>query len=443
MLQQTNRSAFLNGYTNWRMAETSKFVMSRGEGVYVYGADGTKYLEGLAGLWCTSLGFSERRLAEAAADQMRTLPYYHTFYGRATEVGLQLAEKLAEMTPGNLNRVYFTCSGSEANDTAIKLITYYNNALGRPAKKKFIVRKQAYHGVTLASGSATQLPILHQDFDPLSRFLVTHAPHYFANRLSEHETEEEFTDRILADLEALILREGAETIAAFMAEPIQGAGGVVIPPRCYFSKLHAMLKKHDILLLADEVITGFGRTGSAFGSAEYGFQPDLMCVAKALSSGYQPIGAVILGEHIYDVIADRTVKNFVLGHGFTYGGHPVPCAVALATLQIYESDGIFERAQQQSPKFIAGLQEIAQDSGVVELRAQGMIAALELNTNGLPDGLIALIFAEKALALGLIVRPAGNAVALCPPLIITDDEITELHEKLQAALAATKAEVGL
>jgi 4-aminobutyrate--pyruvate transaminase len=236
----------------------------------------------------------------------------------------------------------------------------------------------------------------------------------------------------------MILEQGPETIAAFLAEPIQGtAGGVLIPPASYFAKLQALLRRYEILLVADEVITGFGRTGAVFGSGLYGVEPDIMTVAKALSSGYQPIGAVILSEEIYQAIAERSAQNRILGHGFTYSGHPVACAVALAALKIYEADGIYDRVPEISPQFIAGLQALAADPAVRALRAQGLIAAVELEPRGLPDGQIGMIFAEKAQARGLIVRPLGNSVALCPPLIISPEELAELHDKMHAALRDT------
>jgi len=439
----TKRSAFLNSFANWRTTETDKFMIERGEGVYVYGADGTRYLEGLSGLWCASLGFSEGRLADAAEAQMRKLPYYHNFYGRANEVSIALADKLAELAPGSLGRVYFTSSGSEAIDTAVKFINYYNNALGRPEKKKIIVRQRAYHGSTIASGSATQLPILHTGFDlPLPQFLVTKAPHYLSGRADETESEDAFVDRILGELETMILDQGPETIAAFFAEPMQGSGGVIIPPASYFPKLQPMLRKYQILLVADEVITGFGRMGTVFGSDLYGIQPDIMTVAKGLTSAYQPLGAVILSEEIYQVMADASAANYVIGQGFTSSGHPVPCAVGLAALNIYESDGIYQRVGEISPQFIAGLESIATDSSVRELRAQGLVAGLELDPQGQPPGKTAAVFFEKASARGLIVRPLGDTVALCPPLIISPAQISEIHDKMRGALNDTKRELG-
>jgi 4-aminobutyrate--pyruvate transaminase len=295
----------------------------------------------------------------------------------------------------------------------------------------------------MASGSATQLPIVHKGFDlPLPQFLVTRAPHYLSGQIDASETEDQFVDRILGELEEMILQHGADTIAAFIAEPIQGSGGVVIPPETYFPKLQALLRKHEILLLADEIITGFGRTGSVFGCQLYGVQPDIMTVAKALSSGYQPIGAVILSEDIYEVMADASAINYVIGQGFTSSGHPVACAVALATLNIYEEDGLYDRVNELSPHFVGGLQDIAADPAVRELRAQGLVAGLELEPQGQPAGRMAAIFAEKAAARGLIVRPLGDTVALCPPLIISDDEVTGLHAMMQGALDDTKRAVA-
>src|SRR5580693_5352174 len=283
----------IHPYTNLKQHETEgPLVITEGDGVFVRDEDGKTYLEALAGLWCVSLGFSEKRLAEAAYRQMLKLPYYHTFAHKAHDIGIELAEKLLSIAPVPMSKVFFVNSGSEANDTVVKLVWYYNNALGRPAKKKMISRTKAYHGVTVASASLTGLPNNHRDFDlPLDKIIHVECPHFYRFGLPG-ETEEAFATRMADSLEQRILSEGPETVAAFIAEPIMGAGGVIVPPATYWEKIQAVLKKYDVLLVADEVICAFGRTGDMWGSTTYRITPDMLTCAKALSSAYLPIGAV-------------------------------------------------------------------------------------------------------------------------------------------------------
>ena len=318
-------------------------VIDRGEGVYVWDDAGNRYIEAMAGLWCASLGFSERRLADVAYEQMKKLPYGHTFYSRGHEPSIDLAERLLGIAPVPMSKVLFQCSGSEATDTAIKPVWYYNNAIGRPEKKKIIGRIRGYHGTTAAAVSLSGQPLMHADFDlPFPQFKHTDFPHYYRFH-HDGESEEEFATRMADNLEKLILEEGPETVAAFFAEPVQGAGGAIVPPATYFEKIQAVLRKYDVLFVADEVICGFGRTGNMWGSQTYDLKPDMLTCAKALSASYMPISAVLVSEPIYQAMVSESEKVGVFGHGYTYAAHPVASAVALETLKIYEEIDIVAR----------------------------------------------------------------------------------------------------
>ncbi|MBL6612889.1 MAG: aminotransferase class III-fold pyridoxal phosphate-dependent enzyme [Reyranella sp.] len=429
-------------------------LMARGDGVYVIDDQGNRYLEAMAGMWCASLGFSENRLAEAAYKQMLELPYYHTF-NRAHMPSIDLAEKLVEIAPkvGDaepLAHVLLQCSGSEANDTAIKLIWYYFNAIGQPRKKKIIGRQRGYHGNTVATVSLSGQPHMHRDFDlPLGdRFLHTANPHYY--RCAEPgESEEAFAERLAQQLEALILAEGPDTIAAFFAEPVQGGGGAITPPATYFDRVQAILKKYDILFLVDEVICGFGRTGNMWGAETYGIKPDLLTCAKALSASYQPISALLVTDAIYQAMLSQSRKLGTFGHGFTYAGHPVACAVALETLKIYEEDGIVARVRAVAPRMKAGLEALRDHPLVGDVRGVGLMYGVELVADKrtrapfdpkLKVGQRVLAECQKV---GLIVRAIEDRIAFTPPLIITEAQIDEMcgmfRRGLDAAWAALQA----
>uniref|UniRef100_K3Y7I2 4-aminobutyrate--pyruvate transaminase n=1 Tax=Setaria italica TaxID=4555 RepID=K3Y7I2_SETIT len=353
----------------WQSNELHPLIIERSEGSYVYDINGNKYLDSLAGLWCTALGGSEPRLVKAATDQLNKLPFYHSFWNRTTRPSLDLAQEILSMfTAREMGKVFFTNSGSEANDSQVKLVWYYNNALGRPNKKKFIARTKAYHGSTLISASLTGLPALHQKFDlPAPFVLHTDCPHYWRYHLPG-ETEEEFATRLATNLENLILKEGPETIAAFIAEPVMGAGGVIPPPKTYFDKVQAVVKKYDILFIADEVITAFGRLGTMFGSDYYNIKPDLVSLAKALSNAYVPIGATLVSPEISDVIHSQSNKLGSFAHGFTYSGHPVACAVAIEALKIYRERDIPGHVKQIAPKFQDGIRAFADSPIIGEVR---------------------------------------------------------------------------
>jgi 4-aminobutyrate--pyruvate transaminase len=439
----------LHPSTNLRQVEAEgPLVISRGEGVYVFDEQGNRYLEGMAGLWCASLGFSERRLAEAAYRQLLELPFYHSFAGKVPAIATELAEKLISMAPAGLARVIFANSGSEANDTAIKLVWYYNNALGRPDKKKIIGRQKGYHGMTVAAASVTGLAFAHGDFDlPRGRFVHTGCPHHY-RFAAPGETEEQFATRLANELEELILREGADTVAAFFAEPVMGAGGVIIPPATYFAKIQRVLRKYDILFVVDEVICGFGRIGSLFGSQTYDLKPDILTCAKALTAGYVPMSATLVSKPIYDVLLAQSDKLGVFGHGYTYSAHPVPAAVALETLKIYEERDIVGHVRRVGPRLQAGLRQFADHPLVGEARGIGLIGALELvrdkatRANFDAKAGIGAYLVKRAQHHGAILRNmAGDVIAFSPPLIITELEIDALLERTRHALDDTLAMV--
>ncbi|RSZ33846.1 MULTISPECIES: aminotransferase [unclassified Variovorax] len=435
----------LHSYTNLAaLPQTPPLVIVEGDGIHVVDEKGKRYLEAMSGLWCASLGFSNKRLAEAGAKALNTLPYYHTFNQRTNVAVADLAERLLALAPAPMARVFFANSGSEANDSAVKMVWYYHNAIGQPERKKIIARRNAYHGVTVAAASMGGLDGNHRDFDlPIAtapaRFLHVDCPHHY--RYAEPgETEQDFSTRLAQQLEQTILAEGPQTVAAFIAEPVMGAGGVLVPPAGYFEKVQAVLRKYGVLMIADEVICGFGRTGNMFGSTTFGIQPDILSCAKALSSGYVPISAVMVNEKVHSAIAANSGKLGSFGHGYTYSGHPVACAVALETLKVYEDERIVDHVREIAPAFQAGLRAFAERPWVGNVRGVGMIGAIELmadkaaRTPFAAERKAGYRFAALALEEGLIVRAMGDSIGLCPPLIITRAELDDLFARLGRAM---------
>jgi 4-aminobutyrate---pyruvate transaminase len=417
-------------------------VIGSGQGVRVYDEQGHEYLEAMAGLWCASLGFSNERLVQAAVEQMRKLPFYHGFNAKSHPAMIELAEMLIARAPAPMSRVFFANSGSEANDSAIKMIWYMNNALGRPQKKKLIGRLKGYHGITLASASLTGLANNHRSFDlPLPGFLHTLTPHHYHGGLPG-ETAEEFSTRCANELEKLILAEGPETVAAFFAEPVMGAGGVIVPPMDYFSKIQAVLRKYDVLMVADEVICGFWRTGNYWGSQTFGIRPDILTCAKALSAAYVPISAVMVNSRVFDALAEESHKIGTFGHGFTYSGHPLAAAVAVETLKIYDEIEIGEHVRAVGSHLQAELRRrFANHPLVGEVRGVGLIGAVELVANKAthanfdPALRVGPRLAKLVEAKGVISRAlGGDALAFSPPLIITLGEIDAILYRVGAAL---------
>ena len=432
----------LHPNTNLRQHQSQgPLVIVEGNGIRVKDEAGKDYIEAMSGLWCAALGFSEERLVEAAAKQMRRLPFYHTFTNKSHEPVAELAEKLVTMMPVKMSKAFFNNSGSEANDTAVKLVWYYNNALGRARKKKIFGRLKGYHGVTVATASLTGLAPNHRDFDlPIAHIRHADCPHHYRFAKPD-ESEEDFASRLAESLDLQIQREDPDTVAAFIAEPVMGAGGVIVPPRTYFEKIQAVLKKHDVLLIADEVICGFGRTGNMFGSQTYGLKPDILTLAKAVSSAYLPLSATIVSEEIFAALVRQSDKLGVFAHGFTYSGHPVCCAVALEALKIYEERDMIGHVRRVAPRFQEGLQRLAAHKLVGESRGVGLIGAIELvrdKATKAPfdsaQGAGALVTA-LCQQQGVIVRAlAGDTVAFCPPLIATEADIDEIWSRVEAAL---------
>ena len=432
-------------YPVTNLAAVEQLNIVSGKGVYVYDDAGNQYLEGLSGLWCSALGYGNEELIAAINSQLKTLSYSHLFGGRTHPVVMELADKLAAMVPVEDAKIFFSNSGSEANDSQIKMLRYYGNAIGKSQKKKIIALDRGYHGVTVASASLTGLPVMHSHFDlPVEALGILRAdcPHYFRGKVGD-ESEDEFVSRLLKSLEKLIFEEGAETIAAFIAEPLMGAGGVIVPPEGYLPKVQALLKEHDIFLWADEVICGFGRTGNDFGSTTMGIKPDLMSLAKQLSSAYVPISAAVVPGEMYEAMAQQSANVGMFGHGYTYTGHPVACAAALKALEIYERDDLFARAAKMGAHMQSRLQEYAGHELVGEVRGKGLIGAIELVANketgqAFSDGQVGA-FAQRACQdAGLLLRVvSGSSVAFCPPLIIEENQIDEMVEKFGTSLAAT------
>jgi len=435
----------IHPYTNLAMfRETGPLVIERGQGVFLYDTNGKAYIDGMAGLWCTALGHGNEELIEAATRQMRKLSFGHLFTGKSHDGAIELAEKLKEMAPVETSKVFFCNSGSEANDTQVKLVWYMNNALGRPRRKKIISRLKAYHGVTIAAASLTGLPANQIDFDvPIANILHTSCPHHY--RFAQPgESEEDFATRLAAELEALILREGPDTVAAFIAEPVMGAGGVIVPPRTYFEQVTEVCRKYDLYMISDEVICGFGRLGTDFGCDLLGFKPHSISVAKALTSAYVPMAAVTVPEVMYQALVDQSRKLGVFGHGFTYSGHPVAAAVALKMLEIYVRERVAEAVARKAPHFLARLSALGQHPLVGEARGLGLVGGLELVADKATKrsfeakagvGSCAVRFAEEE---GVIVRSLlGDVISLCPPLVISIAEIDALFDRLGRALNRT------
>ena len=440
---------YIHPQTNLRRhAEVGPVIVSKGDGVYVVDENGNRYMETVAGLWCAALGFSaNERIAKVAYEQMLKLGYYHTYRHTSNESSIDLAEKLTQLAPVPMSKVLFQCSGSEANDTAVKLAWYYQAAMGRPEKNKIIGRERGYHGSTIAAVSVSGKPDMHADFAlPLPMMRHTEYPHFYRGH-HDGETEEEFATRMAQALEDLILAEGPDTVAAFFAEPVMAAGGAIVPPKTYFAKMQAVLKKYDVLFIADEVVCGFGRTGNWWGSQTFDLQPDMISCAKALSAAYQPISALMVNDKIHQAMLAQSDKLGAFAHGYTHAGHPVTTAVALEVIKIYEEMDIVERAQRIGGRMNAGLQAFADHPLVGDVRGVGILAGMELmrdkaTRTPFEGGRAGAMMDKYGRENGLILRIIGDRVAFAPPLIITEAEVDDMLEKLGRTLDQAHGELS-
>jgi L-2,4-diaminobutyrate transaminase len=423
-------------------------VIVGGEGVTLRSSDGRTFLDAMAGLWCVNVGYGRAEIGDALRDEAARLGYYHAFSSMASDLPALLAERVLDRYPRPLARVFFGNSGSDANDTQVKLVWYYNNVLGRPEKKKIIARRRGYHGVTVMSAGLTGLPGLHAGFDlPLPMIRHVTAPHALWEKRAD-EDEEAFSQRLADELEELILAEGPETVAAFIGEPVQGAGGVIVPPSGYWARVQEVLRRHDVLLIADEVITGFGRLGRWFGVEEFGIEPDLVTVAKGITSGYVPLSACLVSERVWDVLVDGSAKFGPFGHGYTYTAHPMAAAAALANLDLLEGESLVAQAAERGVYMHERLRaEFGDHPLVAEVRGLGLIAGVEFADHGKPFDPSLKVGARvyaRALELGLITRalPASDTIAFSPPFVVSPAELDEMVTLARRALDDVAAELS-
>lgn len=438
-----DKAHLVHGLTNLRAhLERGPLVIESGRGVWVRDSAGRDYLEGMSGLWCISLGYGERRLVEACSRQMETLAYYHLTNHRSHGPVIDLAEKLIGIAPVPMSHVWFASTGSEANDCAARLAWYYWHAKGEPQRRKFITHTRSYHGNTIATASLSGVGYVHEQFGlPLPGFLHVECPDFYAGAL-EGESEEAFSRRLLSRLEALIEAEGPETVAAFFTEPVMSSAGIVVPPRAYMDGLQAMLGKYGILLVADEVVTAFGRTGEMFGCTTVGLVPDMIVCAKGITSAYFPLSAVLINERVYQAMLEQSDRLALFGLTMTYSGHPVGSAVAREAIRIYEEDGIVERVRALEPVLLGALRDGLAGSRIIgEIRGRGLLAGVQLAAEPAarrpfdPALKVGPRIAAAAEARGLFIRAIGDVIAICPPLIISQAEIGLLAERLALAVA--------
>ena len=418
-------------------------IITGGSGCHIEDRDGNRLLDAFAGLYCVNVGYGRTEIAEAIADQARELAYYHSYVGHGTEASITLAKMVLDRAPAHMSKVYFGLSGSDANETNIKLVWYYNNILGRPEKKKIISRWRGYHGSGLMTGSLTGLELFHKKFDlPLAQVLHTEAPYYF-RRSDRDMTEEAFSAHCAAGLETLIEREGADTIAAFIGEPVLGTGGIVPPPAGYWSAIQEVLERHDILLIADEVVTGFGRLGTMFGSEHYGLKPDIITIAKGLTSAYAPLSGTIVSEKIWDVLEQGTDQNGPIGHGWTYSAHPIGAAAGVANLRLIDELNLVANAGRTGTYLNTALKETVGDHfHVGDVRGEGMLAAIEFmadrDTHRFFDASekVGPRIAAALLEDGVIARamPQGDILGFAPPFCLTSAEADEISVKTARAV---------
>lgn len=446
-LAQWDRENFFHPSTHlaeFARGNVAQRIIKTAEGCHITDRDGIRLLDAFAGLYCVNVGYGRQEIAEAIADQARELAYYHAYVGHGTEASITLSKMILDRAPKGMSKVYFGLSGSDANETNVKLIWYYNNILGRPAKKKIISRWRGYHGSGLVTGSLTGLELFHKKFDlPLAQVIHTEAPYYF-RRPRADMTEAQFTAHLVAELEALIEREGADTIAAFIGEPVLGTGGIVPPPEGYWPAIQKVLRKHDILLVADEVVTGFGRLGSMFGSDHYGIEPDLITIAKGLTSAYAPLSGSIVGDRMWKVLEQGTDENGPIGHGWTYSAHPVGAAAGVANLKLLDDLKLVQNAGDVGNYLNTQMRAaLADHPHVGEVRGEGMLCAVELvkdrDTREFFDASekVGPRVASALLGHGVIARgmPQGDILGFAPPFCLSRDEADEVVEKTAKSLS--------
>lgn len=445
-LEAADREHFFHPSTHMAAharGESPSRIMTGGEGVYVVDREGRRSLDGFAGLYCVNVGYGRQEIADAITEQAKSLAYYHAYAGHGTEASVTLARMIIERAPHGMSRVYFGLSGSDANETQIKLVWYYNNVRGRPAKKKIISRWRAYHGSGVMTGSLTGLELFHNAFDlPRAPILHTDAP-YFYRRDDLSLDEAGFSRRCAERLERLIVDEGPETVAAFIAEPVLGTGGIVPPPAGYWEAIQEVLRRHDVLLIADEVVTGFGRLGSMFGADHYGIRPDLMTVAKGLTSAYAPLSGVIVSESVWKVLEEGSDQLGPIGHGWTYSAHPICAAAGIANLEILDRDELVGNAREVGAHFNRILREALADHPIVgDVRGEGLLAAVEFTADPAdrvffdPSLRVGARVAAACLERGLIARamPHGDILGFAPPLCLSRAEAEEIVGIARAAI---------
>jgi L-2,4-diaminobutyrate transaminase len=452
-IEDIDKEFLFHPFTNMREHETAgPLTMVTGRGTTVTDTAGRDYLDAMGGLWCVNIGYGNVELADTMRTQAEKLAYYHTFASMGNEPTAQLAQRLVAMAPGTMSKVFFGNSGSDANDTQVKLVWYYNNVLGRPEKKKIISRDRGYHGVTVMSASLCGLPGMHRAFDlPLPMVKHVRAPHRLWEREPGH-TDEQFVAVLVDELEQLILAEGPETVAAFIAEPIQAAGGVIVPPATYFPAVQEVLRRYDILMIADEVVCGFGRTGEMFGSQVFGIEPDLITVAKGITSAYIPLSACIVSEKVWDVLSRGSETYGVFQHGYTYSAHPLAAAVAMTNLDIIERDGLVHQAKARGDYLGERLRAAFADHPLVgEVRGYGLLGAVEFVSSREPltpfepVGSVSSAVVKRSRDLGVISRalPASDSISFSPPFVVTEPEIDQIVALTRQALDDVAAEKRL
>ena len=445
-LQKLDKAHFLHPFTDFKEYKvTNTAIYTKAEHIYIYNEEGKQLIDGMSGLWCCNLGYSQPKIIEAITEQLNTLPFYNSFFQCTTDISVQMAQALVDISPAQFNHVFFTNSGSEANDTNIRLVHRYYDLLGKPNKKVFISRRGAYHGSTIAAGSLGGFDGMHKQYTGLSYVEHIGQPNWFTE--GGDMDKGEFGIKVAQELAAKIDEIGEENIAAFIAEPIQGAGGVIVPPETYWPEISRICKERDILLISDEVICGFGRTGDWFGAQTYGYEPDLMTFAKAVTNGFQPLGGVMVSDKIADVL---TTGGGEFTHGFTYSGHPAACAAGIATIDILKNDKVIENAAADiMPYFQAQLRTLESHPIVGEVRGMGMVAALEIAKNKsakerlAPDCAGGAMVKMQAIKHGLMVRSVGDAIVTAPPMVCTRAEIDLLIARLTIALDYTAKHYGI